>query len=137
MAKIDVIKLEIPSSPEFVSLARSVIEGISSCVGLGDGHLEDLKLAIGEACTNAVKFSGPGKPPVRVTYRIDPQRVEIEVRNTGAEFHEEKRCPRAPSIEQLPDGGLGIYLIDQVMDELTITSEGGETTLTMAKRLKP
>ena len=135
MVRPDVIKLEIPCSAEFVAIARKAVEGIASRLALTDEQTEDLKLAVGEACTNAIKFSEPGKSAVRVLYRIERDRLEIEVRNTGTRFTGNED-PCKPAVESLPEGGLGLYLIDQVMDELKISCDGGKTTVKMVKRLK-
>lgn len=130
------VKIEIPSSAEFVTVARKAVEAIASRIPLSAEQIDSLKLAVGEACSNAVKFSGPGQPPVHVLYRLEPDRLEIEVRNTGKPFDPETYCPAKPSADRLPDGGLGLYLIDQVMDELDVSSKSGETILRMVKRFK-
>lgn len=135
MVKSDVIKLEIPCSPEFITISRKAVEAIASRLALTDEQVEDLKLAVGEACSNAVKFSGPDKSAVRVLYRIELDRLEIEVCNTGTAFSRDGGTQKPP-VEMLPEGGLGLYLIDQVMDELKISCGDGETTVKMVKQLK-
>jgi len=135
VVKPDIIELEIPCSAEFIAIPRKAIEAIASCLALTDEQVEDLKLAVGEACTNAIKFSEPGKSVVHVLYRIERDRLEIEVRNTGTRFTGNED-PCKPAAESLTEGGLGLYLIDQVMDELKIICDGGETTVKMVKQLK-
>jgi len=130
----EVVKLQIPSFAEFVGVARKAVEGIAAGMALTTEQVDDLKLAVGEACANAVKFSGPERPPVQVVYRIEPDRLEIEVRNTGEAFSSDDVQRDRPPLDDLHDRGLGLYLIDQVMDELDISSECGETTLKMVKR---
>jgi serine/threonine-protein kinase RsbW len=135
LAKSEVIKLEIPSSAQFITIARKAVEEIGCRLAMSEDQIADLKLAIGEACSNAVKFSGPGRPPVRILYRLAPDKLEIEVRNKGRAFRR-MEPPIEASLDRLADGGLGLYLVNQVMDELSIRSQSGETTLRMAKRLK-
>lgn len=136
MADAKIVKLEIPSSAQFVNVARKTVEGIAVSMALTDEQAEDLKLAVGEACANAVKFSDPSKPAVEILYRITQDRLEIEVRNKGKAFDPEKVQQKEQLPEQLPVGGLGLFLIDKVMDELNISSKCGETTLKMVKQLK-
>lgn len=136
MADAKIVKLEIPSSAQFVNVARKTVEGIAASMALTDEQTEDLKLAVGEACANAVKFSDPSKPAVEILYRITQDRLEVEVRNKGKAFDPKKVQQKEQSPEQLPVGGLGLFLIDKVMDELNISSKCGETTLKMVKQLK-
>lgn len=135
MIGTEVVKLEIPCSTEFVTVPRRTIEGIASRLSLTPEEIEDLKLAVGEACSNAVKFSGPNKPNVHVLYRIQGDRLEIEVKNSGSSFDGcEGRVNDRP-IDPLTEGGLGLYLIEQIMDEISIKSNCGETTITMVKQI--
>jgi len=131
----EVIQLQIPSSAEYVTVARKAAEGIGSRLPLTAQQVEDLKLAVGEACTNAVKFSGPGKPAIRITYTIHASNVEILVRNRGRAFSRKRHSPAKEPSELLAEGGMGLYLIGQVMDEVNIHSRSGITTVRMVKRL--
>ena len=135
MSSNKTIKLEIPSSAKFVSVARKAVEAIAFGMGLPDETADDLKLAVGEACTNAVKYSVSNGHSVQVLYHVTPDKLEVEVRNTGTEFRPENRRKK-PSSECLPIGGLGLHVIEAVMDEVNITSKNGETVLKMTKRFK-
>ena len=127
------VKLEIPNSPEFVSIARKTLEAFAWSIGLADQEIEDLELAVGEACTNAVKYGEPGDQTVRIIYRIGENSMEIQVRNRGKAF----TPPASPKpIEQMQTGGLGLFLIDQLMDKMSIDCESGETTLKMVKQIR-
>lgn len=135
MPNTEVVQLQIPSSAEYITVARKAIEGIGSRLPLTPQQVEDLKLAVGEACTNAVKFSGPGRPAIRITYTIRRKNVEILVRNRGRAFSRKRYRPVKRPSELLSEGGMGLYLIDQVMDEVNIHSRSGITTVRMVKRL--
>ena len=135
MSSDKTIKLEIPTSARFVSVARKTVEAIAFGMGLRDETADDLKLAVGEACTNAVKYSGSNGHSVQVLYHVTPDKLEIEVKNNGTEFRPENRRKK-PCIECLPVGGLGLHVIEEVMDEVSISSKNGETVLKMTKRLK-
>jgi serine/threonine-protein kinase RsbW len=134
MEKAEVVKLEIPGSAEFVAVARKTVEGITSRISITERELEDIKLAVGEACSNAVKFGDPNKD-VCILYRIHPDYLEVEVHNKGDHFLKKDMQPKAPQAEQLPEGKIGLYLIEQVMDELNISSENGVTVVKMVKHL--
>ena len=134
MEKAEVVKLEIPGSAEFVAVARKTVDGITSRISITERELEDIKLAVGEACSNAVKFGDPNKN-ICILYRIHPDYLEVEVRNKGDHFRKKDMHPKAPQPEQLPEGKIGLYLIDRVMDEMNINTANGETVVKMVKRL--
>ena len=127
------VRLEIPNSAQYVTVARKAVEGIGSRMSLTEEQVQDLKLVVGEACTNAVKFSPCNSPVVYINYRVSPDTLEIEIRNSGDGFCTQN-VPNMPPIESLPEGGMGIYVIRQIMDEVDIKSEYGETTVRMLKR---
>ena len=53
----ETIKMEISSNPEYVSIIRLTTSGIANKIGFCLDDIEDLKVAISEACTNAIKHS--------------------------------------------------------------------------------
>ena len=54
-----VVELEIPARAEFVSLARLLVSAMaSSDTLLPDERIDDLKIAVSEACTNAIEAHG-------------------------------------------------------------------------------
>jgi serine/threonine-protein kinase RsbW len=86
-------------------------------------RLEDLRLAVTEACSNAVKVHRPDAldEAVVVTCRIDDERVRVEVADRGPGFD-------PADLEPLPDPedperlryehGLGVQLICEIADEV-------------------
>lgn len=127
------VELDIPNSAQFVVVARKTAEGLAARTPLTDEQIRDIILAVGEACSNAVKFSSPGTPKVRVTYRLDAQKLHIEVRNVGQRFEQIDDCPTCPPAHQLPEGGMGLYLMTQTMDSVSISCESGEIVVRMSK----
>jgi serine/threonine-protein kinase RsbW len=98
--------------------------------------VDELLLAVGEACTNAVRYADPDTSTVFVQYSVQPDRVEVEVRNEGPSFEWTKKSPVSLSLEERREGGLGLYLMEQMVDELRIRSEEGVTEVTMIKMLR-
>jgi serine/threonine-protein kinase RsbW len=135
MDKPEIIQLEIPSTAQFVAVARKAAECIGARMEMTDEQLYDTKLAVGEACSNAIKFSAPDSPAVQLVYRISPDSLEVEVRNKGEAFGPVVKLSDPVDVGIAREGGLGLYLICQVMDELDISCESGETTVRMVKHL--
>lgn len=51
---LDLVYLTIPAKPDYVGIARLAVSGIANRMGFSYDDIEDLKLAVSEACTNAV-----------------------------------------------------------------------------------
>ena len=117
------IRLIIPAKPEYISLARLALTGLSRVRELDPETLADLKLAITEAASNSVRHAySDGAGTVEVLYDLQPDRLVIEVSDDGEGFdYDYDREPAAAAIEdELTEGGLGIAIIRAVTDELQI-----------------
>lgn len=91
---------------------------------LPQGRLQDLRLAVTEACSNAVKAhrSDAMEDPVVVFCEIDErQRFVVEVRDRGPGFDPEA-VPEVPDPEDPKrleyESGLGVCLIEELADEV-------------------
>jgi len=66
LATDDEVRLVVPSSPEFVRLARVTASGLASRLGFGFDEIEDLRLAVDELCHAVIGASGrPGALSLR------------------------------------------------------------------------
>jgi len=124
----DPISLTLPSSPEYVLLARLVVAQVGRLAGFGPEDVYDLKLAVTEAATNVIRHAAVES--YEVEYRVLPQAVEITVIDTGGGFN-------VADLTRAPDGqgGFGLAVIRDLVDELVLDStEGGGTRLKMIRR---
>ena len=97
-----------------------------------------LELASEEAIVNVIQHGLPEKKgEVEIALKWGAGQVEIVIRHSGPPFNPLKEAPKvtphAP-IEEREAGGLGIYLIRQIMDDLIYLREGDENVLIMIKR---
>jgi serine/threonine-protein kinase RsbW len=118
------IELEIPPRAEYVGLARLVVSSLASTRRtLADDRIDDLKLALSEACTNAMEaHSGQAAgEPVVVRWAEADDRLEVEVEDRGPGF-DPSTLPEHPPVtdpERLNfERGLGIPLIRSLVDEV-------------------
>ena len=112
-----IVRLTIPAKPEYITLGRLALTGLSRLRPLADETLADLKLALTEACSNSVRHAYGGQPGfVEILFELHPDRLVIEVADEGGGFD-----PGAVREEDaLAEGGLGIAIIKAVADELEI-----------------
>jgi len=133
------IELRIPSRPEFISVARLAVAAVAHRMGFDYDDIEDLKVATGEALTNAIQhaqISGrESDDRIVIVCAIEPQALVIEVRDSGSGFDPELRR-QALEQGELQEGGLGLLLIESLMDKVDFKTKPGKGTLVrMIKRL--
>ena len=122
------IVLEVPSSSEYVLLARLVVSCAGQLAGFEPEDVYDLKLAVTEAVTNVVRHAAVES--FQIEYRILPQIVEITVSDEGAGFDVEELGGRLGE-----HGGFGLAVIQSLVDEVILDSTaGGGTRLKMIRR---
>ena len=112
------VRLTIPAKPEYITLGRLALIGISRLRPLDEETLGDLKLALTEACSNSVRHAyAKGEGTVEIRYVLHADRLEIEVADNGEGFD-----PSAEREEgdELAEGGLGIAIIRSIADEVEI-----------------
>jgi serine/threonine-protein kinase RsbW len=138
-----VIELEIPARAEFVALARLVVSALaSSDSNLGDERIDDLKLAVSEACTNAIEAHDAAGSDERVLVRCraGDNVLEVYVEDRGRGF-DPATLPDHPPVTD-PDRlkferGLGIPLIKALVDEVEFSSTTRGTSVRLIMRLGP
>ncbi len=136
----EVVELEIPARPEFVALARLVVSAMASTDAvLSDDQVDDLKIAVSEACTNAIEaYNGAGgNVDDRVVVRCwsDDLGLRVSVEDHGPGFDPSTLPDHPPPTD--PDRlkferGLGIPLIRALVDEVEITSSSSGTEVRLA-----
>jgi serine/threonine-protein kinase RsbW len=122
------VSLTLPSSPEYVLLARLVMGQAGRLAGLEPEEVYDLKLAVTEAVTNVIRHASVEH--YEIEYRILPSGVEVSVTDDGGGFS-------VADLAGEPDqhGGFGLAVIRNLVDELVLDStRGGGTRLKMIRR---
>jgi serine/threonine-protein kinase RsbW len=116
------VRLTIPAKPEYITLCRLALTGLSRLRPLPDEILADLKLALTEACSNSVRHAYEGGDgSVEILYELHEDRLVIEVLDEGAGFDVEEAERDA---DELSEGGLGIAIIRAVADEFEVGERG-------------
>lgn len=125
------LELSLPARAENVAIVRHVLGGLGDALGIDEGILADVKLAVSEACTNVVvhAYDGEGAGLLDVDVTATPDSLGIVVRDQGRGM-----APRADS----PGLGVGLPLIASLADSLELGSgPHGGTELSMSFALRP
>src|SRR4030081_895809 len=101
------VHLRIPAKAEYITLCRLALTGLAQLREIGEETMADLKLALTEAVSNSVRhaYGEQGDGHVDITYRLEPDRLAVEVVDDGNGFDPHEK----PSFEgeELSEGGLG------------------------------
>lgn len=134
MRAFDYVEIRIPAKQQFVSVIRLAVSGLAIRLGFTYDEIEDLKIATGEAVTNVVHHMYGGEEGYIVMgCALFEEKIEIMVADYGNSFNfEEIKSKIGPykegeNVAMLHEGGLGLYLMDTLMDEVKLNNEGGVT----------
>lgn len=133
------VQLVLPGRAEFLQVARLTTGGVAARAGLTVDDIEDLKVAVGEACTNVIDHafgdevnSDSCRIILRLTVGKGEVTVEIEDEGVGFDPAELERDQREG---YHGEGGLGFWLIRELTDSLRVESAPGSgTRVIMVKR---
>ncbi len=132
-----VFELQIPASPEYIAIVRLVVSSLASARReLADERVDDLKLAVSEACTNAIEAHERAgvDEAIRIAVYEGDERLEIRIADRGAGFDPDA-LPAHPPVTD-PDRlnferGLGIPLIRTLVDDARFVPTDDGTTVHM------
>jgi serine/threonine-protein kinase RsbW len=115
------VRLTIPAKPEYITLSRLALTGLSRVRPFPDDTLADLKLALTEATSNSVRHAyGEGEGHVEISFELREDRLVIEVSDDGRGFEPSGGRGNGAADPDLSEGGLGIAIIRSIADELEI-----------------
>lgn len=135
----DTVKLVLPGRSEYLQVARLTTGGVAARTALTVDDIEDLKVAVGEACTNVIDHAFDERTvgeKRRITLLITAGRDEItvEVEDEGAGF-DPSELERGHRESYEGDRGLGFFLMRELTDSLRVESAPGSgTRVIMVKR---
>ncbi len=129
----DCISLSLPTKSEYVSIARLTASVVANNMGFDIEAIEDIKVAVGEACNNAVLHSFC-KETFDICFQVEDGTFVIEVKDCGNGFELDNY--EAPDLSNPQGNGLGIFIMKSLMDEVSVDSLVGEgTTIRLMKKL--
>ena len=117
----DQVEVRIPRRAEFVRVARMTACALACQLDFTYDVIKDIELAVGEACANAVEHvAEEGCDEITVRFSVSDDQLAVEVIDRGGGFDPDGISAGA-TLEELDDpGGLGLVVIREVMDEMTV-----------------
>lgn len=123
------VRLRLVALPENVMLVRQALDGAARQLGASTDVIDDLKLAVTEACSNVVKYA----------YRESTGEMEVSLDPTGdgfSVFVEDHGTWLDRTSGDDDGGGLGIPLMEAVTRDFALDSNGQGTTVRLEFALR-
>jgi anti-sigma regulatory factor (Ser/Thr protein kinase) len=126
------IELNITSNARSLPIVRGAVEKMARLEGFGENETHSIMLAIDEALANVIKHGYNGDPNQPIAITLDPVRsadgragIAVWVRDQGRQV--DPTTIRSRDLSDVRPGGLGVHIIQSVMDECNYScpTDGG------------
>jgi serine/threonine-protein kinase RsbW len=138
----DSVRLDLPASVKYLNiLGGCLAEMLARVEGLPQAsllkHTYAVQLAVHETCVNIVEHAYAGIPAGRIGVTLSlvdrPRQILVETCDHGATFDPAAVAP--PDLAEARDGGYGLFLVRQLMDEVSYESRPAENRWRLVKYL--
>ena len=137
------LKLELESNPECLTLVRAAIERAAESLHFQPAESRAVVRSVDEALANVMRHAYGGKPgcPIEITCNrlrrtkngMTATGIEIILRDSGVAVDPSNL--RGRPLDEIRPGGLGLHFMRQSMDEVEFSREKGKNQLRMVKYL--
>lgn len=129
-----ITEISVASSPDYLPRLRKVIACIAASAGMDSQEIQDTKLALNEACANAIRHGSPEGENniIQIRLRRIDRSVITEVTDEGSGFDPTQLPMRDPN----RPGGLGIPLMRALSDSVEFSKNGHGMTVRMVKQAR-
>jgi len=131
--KESLIELEVPTQPEFLRIVRLLVSGFASRWPLSFDEVENVKVAVSEACNVAIQQCSDAEARLRIRCWRTGSRLYFEVRDKNVK--QGFAFAQDDDLMSAGEAGLGYLLIQTLMDDVkAVTRPNSGTTVTMTKK---
>ena len=126
---------EFSSRPENLAAVRTFLRQFLKAEGFPERESEPLVLGVDEACSNIMRhaYAVDDSQPISLACERTADRLCFRLRDFGAPV-DPAQFNRRP-LDRVEPGGLGLYLIEHIFDEVVYTPQAPGTELVLIKRL--
>ena len=131
-------RLKLRNDIDEIPRLHALIETIADETGMDHALAMSLNLALEEAVSNVMLYAYPAGSEGRVDIEtvIRDDRIDFRVIDSGVPFDPTAASDPdlAVDLKDRPIGGLGIYLVKRIMDEVSYARQDGKNILSMTKK---
>jgi serine/threonine-protein kinase RsbW len=130
--QVGAVDLRIPAKATWVAVARLVVSAVANQLPFPLEAIEDLKLALTEACTKCIEHATGEDETIDIAFTVMPDvvRIVVRARHKGRDTRGVDLAAAQKSGDRTE--GLGIYIIQSLMDSVEYRVDDG-TELVMLK----
>jgi serine/threonine-protein kinase RsbW len=130
--------VKIPSETSYLALVRELTKKMAEAAGFPEATAERLALAVDEATTNVIEHAYKGAPDQEIELRFEDRGEEfrVEIIDTG-KMIDPRTVPRVDLerfVTERRTGGLGMHLMEKIMDSCTFRRSGRRNVCLLVKR---
>jgi serine/threonine-protein kinase RsbW len=134
MAKDSNVDLSIPMLPDMELTAITVAESLGVFIGLDTNKIDEVKMALIEACINAFEHSKSAERRINLNFQITDKGMTISINDGGDGFDFDEAMARiAEKRNKGQKRGWGLTLMGELMDEVEVDTSATGTLVTMTK----
>ena len=126
----------VPLKVDKDGFVRHRITELAQSMPFGRHQIDDIKLAVGEAVSNAIKYGCPNgdNDCLKVNCVGDHEKLVITIHNPGDPFDPD--AVPVPNPENLQEGGMGIFFMRATMDKVEYIFDSTGTTVKLTKYIR-
>ena len=121
-----------------ISKLNAFVQSATAALNMEKGLANRIKLAVEEAVTNIIDYAYPNgiEGSIDITIEADENRIRFIITDSGAEFDPTgvSKADTTLSVDDRPIGGLGVFLVRNLMDSINYERTDGKNVLRMEKR---
>lgn len=129
--------MTIRSSTHHLGEVRRFVEEHAHGAQLPDEQVEQLRMAVDEACSNVIEhaYKGDEDCTIEVAVIVAPDRFTVRIRDEGRPFRPQAYTPPDVKqfVQQRRSGGLGVHLMRQLMDRVEYNTQGAVNEVRLVK----
>lgn len=132
------LELGFTSEPENLRLVRAALSDALTRAEVDEKLVQLLILVVDEACANIIRHAYQGNPEGKIELKVSVKGAELEIQLRDYAPTVDRACLKPRDLDEVRPGGLGINLIDSVMDrwQLRKPAQGVGNVLVMAKKFR-
>ena len=130
--------LTINNKVSEISKLNAFVMSATTTLNMEKSLANQIKLAVEEAVTNVIDYAYPNGTEgyIDITIEADESRIRFILSDSGAEFDPTgvSKADTTLTVDERPIGGLGVFLVRNLMDSINYERVDGKNVLRMEKR---
>ena len=129
------VDLTIPILPQMELTATKTAEAVGAFMKLDEEKIDEVKLALVEACINAFEHSKSADGRISINFEIGQEDLTLILSDKGQGFDMDRVQAEVDERHRTNKRrGWGLAIMKELMDEVRVESGENGTTITMVKR---